>query len=40
MLADGKITARIGSRFELDRADQMLEKLRHGGLSGKTVIRL
>jgi NADPH:quinone reductase-like Zn-dependent oxidoreductase len=40
MLADGKITARIGSRFELDRAAQMLEKLRHGGLRGKTVIRL
>jgi NADPH:quinone reductase-like Zn-dependent oxidoreductase len=40
MLADGKITARIGSRFELDGADQMLEKLRHGGLRGKTVIRL
>jgi NADPH:quinone reductase-like Zn-dependent oxidoreductase len=40
MLADGKITARIGSRFELDKADQMLEKLRHGGLRGKTVIRL
>jgi D-arabinose 1-dehydrogenase-like Zn-dependent alcohol dehydrogenase len=35
-----KITARIGSRFELDKADQMLEKLRHGGLRGKTVIRL
>jgi Zinc-binding dehydrogenase len=40
MLADGKITVRIGSWFELDRAAQMLKKLRHGGLRGKTVIRL
>jgi D-arabinose 1-dehydrogenase-like Zn-dependent alcohol dehydrogenase len=40
MLADGKITARIGSRFELNDAAQMLEKLRHGGLRGKTVIGL
>jgi hypothetical protein len=40
MLAEGVITARIGSRVELDGAGQMLEKLRHGGLRGKTVIRL
>jgi hypothetical protein len=40
MLADGKITARIGSGFELNDAARMLEKLRHGGLRGKTVIRL
>jgi NADPH:quinone reductase len=40
MLAAGTITARIGSAFALDDAGQMLEKLRHGGLSGKTVIRL
>jgi NADPH:quinone reductase-like Zn-dependent oxidoreductase len=36
----GTITARIGSTFGLNDADQMLEKLRHGGLRGKTIIRL
>jgi NADPH:quinone reductase len=39
LLADGTITARIGSRFELAEAGQMLEKLRSGGLHGKTLIR-
>jgi NADPH:quinone reductase-like Zn-dependent oxidoreductase len=39
MLADGTITARIGSTFELDSAGEMLEKLRKGGLRGKTLIR-
>jgi D-arabinose 1-dehydrogenase-like Zn-dependent alcohol dehydrogenase len=40
MLAVGTITARIRSAVELDGVGQMLEKLRHGGLRGKTVIRL
>ena len=40
MLADGTITARIRSTVALDGAGQMLEKLRHGGLRGKAVIRL
>jgi D-arabinose 1-dehydrogenase-like Zn-dependent alcohol dehydrogenase len=40
MLAEGTITARIRSMVELDDADQILEKLRSGGLRGKTVIRL
>jgi hypothetical protein len=39
MLADGTITARIRSTVELDGVGQMLEKLRHGGLCGKAVIR-
>jgi NADPH2:quinone reductase len=38
LLEHGRITARIGSRFELDDAGQMLEKLRHGDLRGKTII--
>jgi len=40
MLASGTITARIRSTVELDGAEQMLEKLRGGGLRGKAVIRL
>jgi NADPH:quinone reductase-like Zn-dependent oxidoreductase len=40
LLAAGTITARIGSKFGLDDAGQMLDKLRHGGLRGKTLIRL
>jgi NADPH:quinone reductase len=39
MLVDGKITARIRSRIELDGVGEMLEKLRHGGLRSKIVIR-
>src|ERR1700722_8066061 len=39
MLADGAITARIGSTVDLDAAGQVLEKLRHGGLNGKAVMR-
>ena len=39
MLADGTITARIGSTTELDNAGQILDRLRHGGLHGKAVIR-
>ena len=39
MLADGTITARIGSTAQLDGAAQILNKLRHGGLHGKAVIR-
>jgi len=34
------ITARIRSTVELDGVTQMLEKLRHGGLRGKAVIRV
>jgi hypothetical protein len=40
MLADGAITARIRSTVTLDGAGQILDKLRHGGLRGKAVIRL
>ena len=40
MLADGTITARIGSTVDLDSAGQVLEELRHGSLHGKAVIRL
>jgi NADPH:quinone reductase len=40
MLADGTITARIRSTVELEAAGQMLDKLRHGALRGKGVIRL
>ena len=40
MLADGTIAARIRTTVDLDGAGQMLEKLRKGGLRGKTVIRL
>jgi NADPH2:quinone reductase len=39
MLADGIITARIGSTTQLDSAGEILDKLRHGGLHGKAVIR-
>lgn len=39
MLADGSITARIDSTTQLDDAGQILQKLRHGGLKGKAVIR-
>jgi NADPH:quinone reductase-like Zn-dependent oxidoreductase len=40
LLADGTITARIGSTVDLDGAGQVLEELRHGGLPGKAIIRL
>jgi NADPH:quinone reductase-like Zn-dependent oxidoreductase len=40
LLADGTITARIGATFRLEDAGQMLEKLRHGELHGKTLLRL
>jgi D-arabinose 1-dehydrogenase-like Zn-dependent alcohol dehydrogenase len=40
MLADGKITARIGCTVDLNAAGQVLEELRHGGLHGKAIIRL
>lgn len=39
MLAEGTITARIGSTAQLDDAEETLDKLRHGGLHGKAVIR-
>jgi len=40
MLADGAITARIKSTFELEAAGQMYEMLQHGGIRGKAVIRV
>jgi NADPH:quinone reductase len=40
MLANGIITARIGSTVDLDCAAQLLETLRRGELRGKTIIRL
>jgi NADPH2:quinone reductase len=40
MLADGTVTARIGSTTDLNGAGQVLSKLRSGGLRGKAVIRL
>ena len=40
MLADGTISARIRSTVEMEAAGQMLDKLRHGALRGKGVIRL
>jgi NADPH:quinone reductase-like Zn-dependent oxidoreductase len=40
MLVEGKITARIRFTVELGGASQMFEKLRHGGLRGKAVVRL
>jgi NADPH:quinone reductase-like Zn-dependent oxidoreductase len=40
MLAEGTITARIGSTVELAAAARVLDDLRHGGLRGKAVIRL
>jgi NADPH:quinone reductase-like Zn-dependent oxidoreductase len=40
MLADGTITARIGSTADLEGAGQILDRLRSGGLPGKAVIRL
>jgi NADPH2:quinone reductase len=40
MLADGTITARIGSRVELDGAGELLDRLRKGLVRGKAVLRL
>jgi hypothetical protein len=40
MLADGTITARIRATVELDGAEQMLDKLRHGGPRCKGIIHL
>ena len=40
MLADGTITARISSTVGLDGVEQLLQRLRQGGLRGKAVIRL
>jgi hypothetical protein len=40
MLADGTITARIGSTVDLDAAGQVLQDLRGGCLHGKAIIRL
>ena len=40
LLADGTISARIGSTSDLDGAEQILDELRNGSLHGKAVIRL
>jgi NADPH2:quinone reductase len=40
LLADGTITARIGSTSDLDGAGQVLDALHNGRLHGKAVIRL
>jgi NADPH:quinone reductase len=40
MMADGTIAARINSTFELDEAGEMFEKLQHGDIRGKAVIRV
>ena len=40
MLAEGTITVRVGSLFALEDAGEMLEKLRHGALHGKTIIQV
>jgi NADPH:quinone reductase len=40
MLAEGTITARIGEVAELDAAGLVLDKLRHGGIHGKAIIRI
>ena len=40
MVVDGAITARIRSTVELERAGEILDKLRAGGLRGKAIIRI
>jgi len=40
MLVDGVITARVRSAVELAQAGQILDQLRHGGISGKAVIHI
>ena len=40
LLAAGTITARIGSTVPLDEAGAVLDRLRHGQIRGKAVIRL
>jgi D-arabinose 1-dehydrogenase-like Zn-dependent alcohol dehydrogenase len=40
MLADGVITARITATVELEKAGEIIEKLKKGGLRGKALIRL
>ncbi len=40
MLAEGKITARIRSTVDLDKAGTLHDKIKHGGLRGKSVIRI
>jgi hypothetical protein len=40
MPADGMITARIRATVESDGAEQMLDKLHHGGLRWKGIIHL
>ena len=39
MLADGTITARIHSIIQPDQIGEIREKLHHGDLHGKAVIR-
>jgi D-arabinose 1-dehydrogenase-like Zn-dependent alcohol dehydrogenase len=40
MLANGRISARIHRRAELDDASSILQQLRAGALGGKTVIHI
>jgi NADPH:quinone reductase-like Zn-dependent oxidoreductase len=40
MMADGVITARITATVELEKAGEIIEKLKKGGLRGKALIRL
>jgi NADPH:quinone reductase-like Zn-dependent oxidoreductase len=40
MMADGMITARIAATVELEKAGEIIEKLKKGGLRGKALIRL
>jgi NADPH2:quinone reductase len=40
MMADGVITARITAVVELEKAAEIIEKLKKGGLRGKALIRL
>jgi hypothetical protein len=40
MPANGTITAWIRTTVELGGAEQMLDKLHHGGLRGKGIIHL
>ncbi|MGB8542931.1 MAG: zinc-binding dehydrogenase [Candidatus Acidiferrales bacterium] len=40
MMADGVITARITATVELEKAGEIIEKLKKGGLRGKALIRV
>jgi D-arabinose 1-dehydrogenase-like Zn-dependent alcohol dehydrogenase len=40
MMADGVVTARVTAVVELEKAAEIIEKLKKGGLRGKALIRL